>query len=56
MEIDQTALQNVELPLTIAGVSEREAKEKAKEMLRLVGLEARLQETWTQKRVGKLFN
>jgi putative ABC transport system ATP-binding protein len=37
-----TALQNVELPLTIAGVSEREAKEKAKEMLRLVGLEARL--------------
>jgi putative ABC transport system ATP-binding protein len=37
-----TAVQNVELPLTIAGVSEREAKEKAKEMLRLVGLEARL--------------
>ena len=37
-----TALQNVELPLTIAGVSESEAEEKAKKMLRLVGLEARL--------------
>jgi len=37
-----TALRNVELPLTIAGVSEKEASEKAKDMLRLVGLEARI--------------
>ena len=37
-----TALQNIELPLTIAGVPEKEAKEKAKEMLKLVGLEARM--------------
>jgi putative ABC transport system ATP-binding protein len=37
-----TALQNVELPLTIAGVSEKEAKEKAKEMLKLVGLGTRV--------------
>jgi putative ABC transport system ATP-binding protein len=37
-----TALRNVELPLTIAGVSEREAEEKAQNMLRLMGLEARL--------------
>jgi len=37
-----TALRNVELPLTIAGVSEKEASERAEEMLRLVGLEARV--------------
>lgn len=37
-----TALRNVELPLTIAGVSEKEASERAEEMLRLVGLEARM--------------
>ncbi|MEM2118598.1 MAG: ABC transporter ATP-binding protein [Candidatus Bathyarchaeia archaeon] len=37
-----TALKNVELPLTIAGASEKEATEKAKEMLKLVGLETRL--------------
>lgn len=37
-----TALRNVELPLIIAGVSEKEAMEKAKEMLRLVGLENRM--------------
>ncbi|MEM2118060.1 MAG: ABC transporter ATP-binding protein [Candidatus Bathyarchaeia archaeon] len=37
-----TALRNVELPLTIAGVPEKEAGERAKEMLKLVGLEARM--------------
>jgi putative ABC transport system ATP-binding protein len=37
-----TALRNVELPLTIAGVSEKEAVEKAKEMLKFVGLENRM--------------
>lgn len=37
-----TALRNVELPLTIMGVSEKEAMEKAKQMLRLVGLETRI--------------
>ena len=37
-----TAIRNVELPLLIAGVSEREARERAMEMLRLVGLEARV--------------
>ncbi len=37
-----TALRNVELPLTIAGVSEKEAAEKAKQMLKLVGLETRI--------------
>ena len=37
-----TALRNVELPLTIAGVPEKEALEKAKEMLNLVDLEARM--------------
>jgi len=37
-----TALRNVELPLTIAGVSEKETLERAKEMLTLVGLEARM--------------
>ncbi|MEM2971132.1 MAG: ABC transporter ATP-binding protein [Candidatus Bathyarchaeia archaeon] len=37
-----TALRNVELPLIIAGVSEKEAVERAKEMLRLVGLENRM--------------
>ncbi|HEX69013.1 MAG TPA: ABC transporter ATP-binding protein, partial [Candidatus Bathyarchaeota archaeon] len=37
-----TAIRNVELPLLIAGVPEREARERAMEMLRLVGLEARV--------------
>ena len=37
-----TALRNMELPLAIAGISEKEASERAKEMLRLVGLEARI--------------
>lgn len=37
-----TALANVELPLDIADVSEKEAREKAREMLKLVGLETRL--------------
>jgi putative ABC transport system ATP-binding protein len=37
-----TALRNVELPLTIADVPERETLEKAKEMLKLVGVEARM--------------
>jgi putative ABC transport system ATP-binding protein len=37
-----TALRNVQLPLTIAGATEGEALEKAKEMLKLVGLEARM--------------
>jgi putative ABC transport system ATP-binding protein len=36
-----TALRNVELPLTIAGISDKETSERAKEMLRLVGLENR---------------
>lgn len=37
-----TALANVELPQDIANVSEKKAKEKAKEMLTLVGLETRI--------------
>jgi len=37
-----TSLRNVELPLTIAGVPEKEALKKAKETLKLVGLEARM--------------
>jgi len=37
-----TALRNVELPLTLADVSEKEAVEKAKEALRIVGLEERV--------------
>jgi putative ABC transport system ATP-binding protein len=37
-----TALKNVELPLTIAGVPEKEALSRAEEMLRFVGLEARM--------------
>jgi putative ABC transport system ATP-binding protein len=37
-----TALANVELPLAIADVSEKEAKERAKEMLKLVGLDTRI--------------
>jgi len=36
-----SALRNVELPLTIAGVSEKETSSRAKEMLRFVGLEER---------------
>jgi putative ABC transport system ATP-binding protein len=36
-----TASANVELPLTIAGLSETEAEAKAAEMLKLVGLKAR---------------
>jgi len=37
-----TALRNVELPLALADVSEKESIEKAKEVLRLVGLEDRM--------------
>lgn len=37
-----TALRNVELPLTVADVPEKEAVEKAKEMLTLVGVEDRM--------------
>jgi len=37
-----TALRNVELPLTIANVPEKEAMEKAEEMLKLVGVQARM--------------
>jgi putative ABC transport system ATP-binding protein len=37
-----TALRNVELPLTIAGVNEKEVTQNAKEILKLVGLEARV--------------
>jgi putative ABC transport system ATP-binding protein len=37
----QTALRNVELPLVYAGVRTAERRERALEMLRLVGLEAR---------------
>jgi putative ABC transport system ATP-binding protein len=37
-----SALKNIELPLTIAGVPENEALSRAEEMLRLVGLEARM--------------
>lgn len=36
-----SALRNVELPLAIAGISEKEATQKAKEMLGFVGLQAR---------------
>jgi putative ABC transport system ATP-binding protein len=36
-----TALDNVELPLTIAGVSDRETKDRAKQILKFVGLETR---------------
>lgn len=35
----QTVLQNVALPLTIKGVSKREANERAMEMIKIVGLE-----------------
>jgi putative ABC transport system ATP-binding protein len=37
-----TAFNNVKLPLTLAGLSEKEASEKAKEILNIVGLEARM--------------
>jgi len=37
-----TALRNVELPLTIAGVPEKESLKRAEEMLKLVGLEDRM--------------
>ncbi|MBS7632092.1 ABC transporter ATP-binding protein [Candidatus Bathyarchaeota archaeon] len=37
-----TALRNVELPLTIAGVPERQGLEKAASLLKLMGLEARM--------------
>jgi len=37
-----TALRNVELPLTIAGVSEKESLKRAEELLELVGLEDRM--------------
>lgn len=35
----QTVLQNVALPLTLKGVSKREANERAMEMIKIVGLE-----------------
>lgn len=38
----QTALENVELPLIYAGMSEKKRKEKAKEMLIRVGLEDKI--------------
>jgi putative ABC transport system ATP-binding protein len=37
-----TALGNVELPLAVAGISEKETLERATTMLKLVGLEGRL--------------
>ena len=37
-----TALANVELPLALADMPEEEAKERAKEMLKLVGLNTRI--------------
>ena len=37
-----TALRNVELPLAIAGVSESDEVNRAKDMLKLVGLETRM--------------
>jgi len=37
-----TALRNVELPLTIVGLPEKESLERAREMLKLVGLEDRI--------------
>lgn len=37
-----TALRNVELPLSIAGLPEKDVTEKAKDMLRMVGLENRM--------------
>lgn len=37
-----TALRNVELPLTLADVSDKECREKASEVLKLVGLEGRM--------------
>jgi putative ABC transport system ATP-binding protein len=37
-----TALRNVELPLTIAGLPEKETSIRAKEMLKLVSLEGRM--------------
>lgn len=37
-----TALRNVQLPLTIAGIPDEESSKKAEEMLRLVGLEGRM--------------
>jgi len=37
-----TALRNVELPLTLADVSDKECHEKASEILKLVGLEGRV--------------
>jgi putative ABC transport system ATP-binding protein len=36
-----TALKNIELPLAISGVSEKEMAERAKQMMEFVGLEAR---------------
>lgn len=38
----QTALENVELPLTYAGISKKERAERAKQMLARVGLEDRI--------------
>jgi putative ABC transport system ATP-binding protein len=38
-----SALQNVELPLVYAGINEKERKKRAKEILRRVGLEDKIQ-------------
>ena len=42
------ALDNVEVPLSISGMSRSERRERAKELLRLVGLESRLDHKPTQ--------
>ena len=39
---DQNALENVELPMIYAGASRRKCRERAKEMLKRVGLEDRM--------------
>jgi len=48
-----TALRNVELPLTLADVSEDESLEKAKEMLELVGLKDRIDHRPTEMSGGE---
>jgi putative ABC transport system ATP-binding protein len=48
-----TALRNVELPLTLADVSESESLRKAKEMLELVGLRDRIDHRPTEMSGGE---